>query len=115
MEMNKENDMEKKHSKIWQHRDDIKGGKFLVLRRDNTVFPGPHFVLGPRDPAAARAMREYAIEARRLGYHPEFVASCFDHADMMAVYRAEHGDGDPDRGPHRKDDPAVVDRMLEGA
>ena len=108
-------DLKKEPSKIWTHRDDIEGGKFLVLRRDNTVFPGPHFVLGPRDPCAAIAMLAYAKAALSLRLNSEFVDSCFDHAEMMQKYRLQHGEGDPDRGPHRKDDPAIIKRMLEGA
>lgn len=46
--------------RIWtktdgQYKED---GKFLVVRRDGTVFKGPHFVLGPRDPAAPAALLE---------------------------------------------------------
>lgn len=102
-------------SKIWAHRDDIDGGKYLVLRRDNTVLPGPHFVLGPRDLAAPWAMKCYATECKRLGYDAEYVDSLYEHATMMEAYRREHGEGDPDRGPHRKDDPAIIKRMVEGA
>ena len=104
--------MEKPPSKLWAHRDDIEGGKYLVLRRDNTVLPGPHFVLGPRDPIAEVAMFAYADAACGAGLDSEFVASCYQHADMMRAYRKEHGDGDPDRGPHRKDDPEIIERMV---
>ena len=105
---------EKSPSKLWAHRDDIEGGKYLVLRRDNTVLPGPHFVLGPRDPCAEIAMVAYADAALAAGLDAEFVASCYQHADMMRAYRLENGDGDPDRGPHRKDEPGIIRRMLDG-
>lgn len=106
--------MEKEKSILWAHRNDIKGGKYLVLRRDNTVLSGPYFVLGPRDSAARWAMRAYSVAAWFHGMDWRFVKSCWHHAGLMTTYRKSHGDGDPDRGPHRKDDPAVVSRMLEG-
>ena len=105
---------EKSSSKIWAQRDDIEGGKYLVLRRDNTVLPGPHFVLGPRDPIAEIAMLAYADAALKANLDFGFVASCYNQAGMMRDYRKEYGDGDPDRGPHRKDELEIIKRMVNG-
>ncbi len=103
---------EKQPSILWAHRDDIKGGKYLVLRRDNTVLGGPHFVLGPRDPNSPWCMRLYAIISFLRGWNWGFAKSCWRHAGMMKRYRLLYGDGDPDRGPHRKDDPEIILRMI---
>lgn len=98
-------------------RDDPKTpeGKYLVKRRDGTVPEWPHFVLGARDPAAATALRAYAEAALRLGTcHPDMCNRIMMLADQFDMYRAEHGDGDPGRGIHRKDDPVTILEMRKG-
>lgn len=89
-------------------------GKYLVKRRDGSVVEWPSFVLGARDPIAEAALRAYADEAERLGKSPGWVASLRRMADEWAAYRAERGEGDPDKGLHRIDDPATVAEMRKG-
>ena len=86
-------------------------GKYLVQRRDGTTPQWPHFVLAASDPAALRA---YADEADRLGKDPVYVRDVLQLADDFDAWRADHGDGDPDAPPHRKDDPATVAKMNRG-
>jgi hypothetical protein len=97
--------------KIWAKTEEFKEGKFLVVRRDGTVPHWPHFVLGARDPHAAEAIRAYADLHRIAHTDQEYVGSLYELADDFDKYRAEHGDGDPDAPPHRKDSPAVIDAM----
>ena len=89
--------------------------KFLVVRRDGTVPDWPYMVIGARDPAAPAALRAYADEGERRGYDPEFIADMRKQADGFERYRRENGDGDPDAGPHRKDDPDTVARFKAGS
>lgn len=90
-------------------------GKYLVKRRDGTVVEWPSFVLGARDPHAAVALRAYAESCKN---DPEidkrFVDRLFRFADQWDQYRKEHGDGDPGKGRHRKDDPATIEEMKKG-
>ncbi|HSX15071.1 MAG TPA: hypothetical protein VLE72_04185 [Candidatus Saccharimonadales bacterium] len=88
--------------------------KFLVVRRDGTVPDWPYLVLGARDPATPVAIRALAAESRLLGMDPEYCDDLLGLADDFGQYRQEHGDGDPDAGPHRPDDPAVVSRFKRG-
>jgi hypothetical protein len=99
--------------KVWAKDPDGKApeGKFLVVRRDGTVPAWPHFVMGARDPCVPIALRAYAAKAQSLKYDPDYVLSILDLARDFEAYRAEHGNGDPDAGPHRKDDPDVIDAM----
>lgn len=106
--------MEKKTMGLWR-KNGIKGGKYLVQRRDGTVPERPHFVIGAKDPAAAPALLAYAEEAERLGYDSQFVADVRAMAVEFTSYLKEHGQGDPDATPHRKDDPAVIAKMNQGA
>jgi hypothetical protein len=89
-------------------------GKYLVKRRDGTVVEWPSFVLGARDPAAPTALRAYADKCVELGYSKEYVEGLRHWADVFDEYRLSHGDGDPDKGKHRKDDPATVEEMKKG-
>lgn len=100
-------------------------GKYLVCRRDGSVVEWPSFVLGARDPMAAAALRAYAAhgmrilyddpaQAERLGLTREFLIRIFALADEFDAYRAQHGEGDPGRGRHRKDDPATIAKMRLG-
>jgi hypothetical protein len=52
--------MDKTDKGLWLYDKAIPGGKYLVLRRDGTVFPEPNFVLG----AAIR------LHLRRLRHTP---------------------------------------------
>lgn len=97
--------------KLWAKTEEFSEGKFLVVRRDGTVPDWPHFVIGARDPAARAALKAYADAGDALGYDPEFTASVRDLADDFESYRLDHGDGDADAAPHRKDDPAVLRAM----
>jgi hypothetical protein len=95
---------------IWRTIGD-KLGKFLVVRRDGSVPSWPHFVLGARDAAAPYALRSYAARAKALGWDDEYVQSILAEATAFEKVRAELGDGDPPAGPHRTDDPAVLEAM----
>ncbi len=90
----------------------IKGGKYLVLRRDGTVPEWPNFVIGAADPAAPAALRAYAKAAAELRMDPEFIEDVRRLADEFEVYRDERGPGDPDAKPHRKDDPETIAKMA---
>lgn len=89
-------------------------GKYLLVRRDGTIPEWPFFPIGAKDPAASAALRAYADRAEELGFYPQYVADVRRLADEFDVYLAEHGPGDPDRGPHRKDNPEVVAQMRGG-
>lgn len=97
--------------RLWRTTKEYPEGKFLVVRRDGTIPAWPHFVMGARDPAVPAALRAYANEAARLGFEAEFVQSVREEADAYERYRDAHGSGDPDSGPHRKDNPAVLALM----
>ena len=99
---------------LFRQHPDTPEGKYLVKRRDGSVPPWPHFVLGGADPAAEHALHSYANKAHELGYNPGFVAGVRQWANEFAKYRAEHGNGDPDRGKHREDDPATIAEMKKG-
>ena len=99
---------------LWR-KNGIKGGKYLVQRRDGTVPEWPYFVLGARDPAAPAALKAYADAAEAEGMDPKYVADVRKLASDFSDYRADEGAGDPDGRPHRKDDPEVVKRMKLGA
>lgn len=90
-------------------------GKYLVKRRDGSVVEWPSFVLGARDPHAPAALRSYATSmAADPSVHPLFVVRLRKLADEFDAYRLEHGDGDPAKGQHRKDDHATVAEMKLG-
>lgn len=90
-------------------------GKYLVKRRDGSVVEWPNWVLGARDPHAPAALRAYADSmAEDPDAEPELVQRLYKLADEFIQYRAEHGNGDPTRGLHRKDDPATVEEMKKG-
>lgn len=95
---------------LW--RNAIKGGKYLVQRRDGSIPEWPYFVLGARDPAAAFALREYADESERQGRDARYVADVRQLADEFECELLAAGTGDPDAVPHRVDDPGVV-RLME--
>lgn len=99
---------------LWRSNPKTPEGKYLVKRRDGSVVEWPNFVIGARDPAAPAALRAYAYAAEQLGFSEGYVADVRRLADKFEDYRAEHGDGDPDCGKHRKDDPATVAEMKLG-
>jgi hypothetical protein len=100
-------------TRVWAKDPDGKApeGKFLVVRRDGTVPRWPHFVLGARDPCVPIALRAYAAKAQSLGYDQAYVDSVVELASDFERYCEAHGEGDPDAGPHRKDDPQVISAM----
>ena len=99
---------------LWRDNPETPQGKYLVKRRDGTVPEWPSFVLGARDPAASAALMAYADAASSLGMNAGFVLAVRRLAVEFRDYRAKHGDGDPDRGRHREDDPATVEEMEKG-
>jgi hypothetical protein len=99
---------------LWRDDPATPEGKYLVKRRDGTVVEWPSFTLGARDPCAPAALRAYAAEARSVGLEIGFANSVDRLADEFDEYRSSHGDGDPDRGRHREDDPATVAEMRTG-
>ncbi len=99
---------------LWFNNAGTREGKYLVKRRDGTIPDWPHFVLGAKDPVAPVALRAYANEAERLNLDPAYVRDIRVLADNFAQFRAQYGDGDPDAGRHRKDDPATVAEMAKG-
>ena len=99
---------------LWRDNPETPEGKYLVKRRDGTIPDWPHFILGARDPCAAEALRAYATEARMIGLDAAYVTAIFKTADEWDKYRAEHGEGDPDRGRHRVDNPAIIEEMRKG-
>jgi hypothetical protein len=99
---------------LWRDNPATPEGKYLVKRRDGSVPEWPSFVIGARDPAAPAALRAYADAAGALQMPPGFVASVRRLADEFETYRLKHGRGDPERGKHRVDDPAIVEEMRKG-
>lgn len=99
---------------LWRDQAETPEGKYLVKRRDGSIPEWPHFTIGAKDPCAPAALRAYADEAERIGLTQGFANSVRHLADEFEWYRKLHGDGDPDRGRHRKDDPATVAEMKLG-
>lgn len=98
-------------------------GKFLVVRRDGTVPKWTWFVLGARDPHAAVALRAYAASVRDEAmsisdeYRGALLTYAFDVEGVASEFdreRAKTGDGDPEKGPHRKDNEAILYLMKSG-
>ena len=99
--------------KIWAKTKEYSEGKYLVVRRDGTVPSWPHFVLGGDDPSAPAALRAYADDADRRGLAADYVASIRELADDFE--KRTGGKADPDAGPHRVDNPAVIAMMRKEA
>ena len=113
--MAEEQQNELPESGLWRYREDTPEGKYLVKRRDGTIVEWPHFVLGARDPYAVAALIAYADKAESDGVNAAFVADIRHRLiPEFEAYREEKGNGDPGRGPHRKDDPATVELMKQG-
>ena len=105
--------MDKENRGLWRYDANIPGGKYLVLRRDGTVFDDA-FVLGRRDPATPAALRAYADAFERHygpDENPQYIAEIRAEADRVEK-RVRSDVGDPGKGPHRKDHPLVVQQML---
>ena len=101
-------------AKIWMKTPGIMEGKYLVVRRDASIPEFPTFVLGARDPWAPAALRAYAMAAREAGADADYCDSIVEYADDFERYRGIYGAGDPESGPHRQDDPSVVQVMRDG-
>lgn len=101
-------------SGLWRYNPETPEGKYLLTRRDGTIPEWPFFALGAKDPCSAVALRAYANEADRLGYNAQYVMDVLRLAEEFEQYRMAHGDGDPDRGRHRPDDPRTIELMKKG-
>src|SRR5882672_5631803 len=99
---------------LWRDNPDTPEGKYLVKRRDGTVPEWPSFTLGAKDPCAPAALRAYAAKARELGLDPAYADAVVRLSGEWEVYRVKYGEGDPDKGRHRQDDPAIVAEMKLG-
>ena len=105
---------EKPPSGLWRNDPATPEGKYLVKRRDGTIPEWPTFVIGAKDPAAPAGLRGYANKARALGLNEQYCNDVLALAERFEEYRLDHGDGDPDRGRHRVDDPATIADMRGG-
>jgi hypothetical protein len=101
-------------SKIWVKRDDVPEGKYLVVRRDGSIPDWGHFVLSYTDPATPVALQAYAQACEMLDMDAEYVASIRELAEELSQ-QPRDPKSDPDSGPHRKDNPAVVRLMRREA
>jgi hypothetical protein len=105
---------EKPLTGLWRKNPETPEGKYLVKRRDGSIPDWPSFVLGAKDPAAPAALVAYAARAESEGMNPQYVADVRRLATEFTRYRMAHGEGDPDRGRHRVDDPATIAEMQNG-
>jgi hypothetical protein len=99
---------------LWRDNPETPEGKYLVLRRDGTVVEWPHFVMGARDPFVPAALRAYATAAWIGGADAGFARAVIHLADEFEQYRKVRGEGDPDKGKHRPDDPETIKLMKKG-
>lgn len=97
-------------AKIWVKGKEAPEGKYLVVRRDGTIPDWGHFVLSYTDRATPAALTAYAAACESFDMDPEYVASLRELANELAL-RDPDPVSDPDAGPHRKDNPAVVRLM----
>lgn len=119
---------------LWRNNKTTPEGKYpVVLRRDGTIPEWDWFVLGSRDPAAPAALRAYARECQYRGMDPVYWRDVLNLADEFEKFPTKQhpayvpcgcrsvgecfhnqflpdpaGYGDPDKGPHRKDDPLTL-------
>jgi hypothetical protein len=68
-------------------------------------------VLGGNDPSTPAALRAYADDAEPRELDPEYIASIRELAEDFA--KRDNGEADPDAGPHRKDNPAII-KLMRG-
>lgn len=101
-------------AKIWVKGVEAPEGKYLVVRRDGTIPDWGHFVLSYTDPATPVALNAYAHACEMLAMDPEYVASLRELAAELSELPRDPK-SDPDAGPHRKDNPAVVRLMRREA
>lgn len=101
-------------SGLFRKHPETPEGKYLVKRRDGTVPEWPSLVIGAKDPCARAAIHKLAEEAERLGFNAQYVSDMHGLAEEFEAYRLLHGNGDPDRGRHRVDDPATIAEMRKG-
>lgn len=99
---------------LWRDNPETREGKYLVKRRDGTVVEWPNFTLGARDPCAPAALEAYAAKALSLGLDIAYAKAVANLADEFEAYRIANGEGDPDRGRHRIDDPDIIAEMRSG-
>jgi hypothetical protein len=99
---------------LWRDDPATREGKYLVVRRDGTVVEWPNFTMGARDPAVPMALRAYAVSAFLHGTTFGYARAVWRLAKEFKRYRRTHGNGDPDRGRHRKDDPVTISAMRRG-
>lgn len=99
---------------LYRHNPETWGGKYLVKRRDGSVPAWPNFVLGAKDPAAPAALMAYAAKAEELGLDQRLADDVRNLSLQFQDYRSKFGQGDPDAGPSRPDDPATVTELLSG-
>ena len=95
---------------LWRNNPKTREGKYpIVLRRDGSVVKDRYFVLLLKDPAAAAALRAYAVAAEHCGMDPEYVAQVREMA-AQAEAEAIHADkpSEPDGPPERIDDPVTL-------
>lgn len=104
----------KQNAGLWRKNPETPEGKYLIKRRDGTVPEWPSLVIGAKDPCARAALHKLADEAERLGFNAKYVADMHETAEEFECYRLAHGDGDPDKGRHRIDDPGTVAEMRKG-
>lgn len=88
--------------------------KFLVTRRDGSHPDWPYIVLGGRDPYAPTALRAYADAVEISGGDQEFADSVRELAASFEIFAEMRGFGDPESGPHRKDDPETCRKIDQG-
>jgi hypothetical protein len=105
---------EKPPAGLWRKQAATPEGKYLVKRRDGTIPEWPSLVIGAKDPCARAAIHKLADEAERLQMNPQYVSDMHALAEEFEAYRLIHGNGDPDRGRHRNDDPATIQEMRAG-
>lgn len=106
---------EKPLSGLWRNNADTPEGKYLVKRRDGSMVEWPNFVIGAKDPAAPWALRAYAFVAYFFyAMNGPFCLDIWRLAGSFRRYRKTNGDGDPDRGKHRTDDPTTIAEMRGG-
>ena len=101
---------------LWRNNPDTPEGKYLVTRRDGTIPQWPSFVLGARDPAAAFALRAYAVAAYVMGFNRQYVKDVWEAAAHFSSFREADGSSSPDSPPPKDmvDDPETVKKMKDG-
>ena len=60
------------------------------------------------------ANRAYATAAEMMGLNRGYSDGVRGLAQEFELYRERHGAGDPDRGRHRPDDSATIEKMRTG-